>query len=340
MKKLITSGLMAFLFLLSGDLGQPFAETVKVGIVHHVSDAGIFIALEKGYFKEQAIEIDLPRFRSAGDMMAPLGTGELHVVGGGINPGLYNAIARGIQMIAVADKGSLPPGRGYLAIVVRKDLWDDKKVTSVKDLKGRPVATNAANSPTIFQWAKALGAVGLTLADVDLKTIDWPLMIPALQNKAIDAAIISEPLSSMAEDRNVGLKMLTTDKVTPNMGIAVIIYSKDFSAKKPELAKRWMTAYLKAVRFYNDALREGGSKREEVVETLIKNTTVKERKMYDRMIWAGLNPNGFLNKESIMDYQRFLQERGEIPKPVPISQVVDDSFVEAALRVLGKYDAK
>lgn len=340
MRTIITFGLTALLFLLAGGPGPGLAETVKVGVVHHVSDAGIFIALEKGYFKEQAIEIDMPRFRSAGDMMAPLGTGELHVAGGGINPGLYNGIARGIQMIVVADKGSLPPGRGYLIIVVRKDLWDEKKVTSVKDLKGRPVATNAANSPTIYQWAKALGPAGLTLADVDLKTIDWPLMIPALQNKAIDAAIISEPLASMAEERNVGLKMLTTDKVTPHMGIAAIIYSKDFAGKKPDLAKRWMTAYLKAVRFYNDALREGGSKREEVVETLIKNTTVKERRMYDRMVWAGLDPNGYVNKESLMDYQRFLQERGEIPKPVPVSQIVDDSYVEAALRVLGKYEAK
>src|SRR3990172_19940 len=138
MKRLTTLGLMAFLYLLFGSLTPLLSETVKVGTVLHVSDAGIFIALEKGYFKEQGIETEMPRFRSAGDMMAPLGTGELHVVGGGINPGLYNAIARGIQIIAVADKGSLSPGRGYLSIVVRKDLLDNKKVTSIKDLKGRP----------------------------------------------------------------------------------------------------------------------------------------------------------------------------------------------------------
>src|SRR3989304_9410429 len=103
MERLIVTGLMAFFLLLSGGFSLVFADTVRVGIVHHVSDAGIFIALDKGYFKEQAIEIDLPRFRSAGDMMAPLGTGELHVASGGINPGLYNGIARGIQMIVVAD---------------------------------------------------------------------------------------------------------------------------------------------------------------------------------------------------------------------------------------------
>ncbi len=328
---------LAALALLGSLSKSATAATTRVGTVRLISDAGIFVALEKGYFRKEGIEVELPRFRTAGDMMAPLGTGELHIATGGISPGLFNAIARGIRISVVADKGSLPPGRGFLSVVIRKDLWDTGRVRSLKDLKGRPVGINAPTSPIVYQWAKTMESVGLKLGDLTLKTVPFPLMITALSTKALDASIIGEPLASLAEMKNVGVKFLTLDKTTPNMQIATIFYSKDSVSKNPELARRWMVAYIKGVRFYNDAIEGGGSKLEELINILVKHTRVKGRKVYGKMVWAGLNPDGHVNKESIMDVQSFFSKAGQVPKTVPIDRIVDDSFVDYAIGVLGKY---
>ena len=58
------------------------------------------------------------------------------------------------------------------------------------------------------------------------------------------------------------------------------------------------------------------------------------------MVWPGLNPNGFVNKESISDQQKFFHEAGLVKEIVPVEKVVNDTFVTHALQVLGRYEVK
>src|SRR5262249_14530865 len=53
------------------------ARTVHVGTVNQSSDAGLYVAIEKGYFAELGLKVDLVTFTSAATMIAPLGSGEL-----------------------------------------------------------------------------------------------------------------------------------------------------------------------------------------------------------------------------------------------------------------------
>src|SRR5215813_6075791 len=116
---------------------------LQVGLVGSTSDAGFFIANDKGYFKDQGIEIEITRLDTAAKMVAPLGRGQLDVGGGAPSAGLLNAITRDIPLKIVADKGNINKGFGFQAIVVRKELWDSGAVRGPADLKGRPVALNA-----------------------------------------------------------------------------------------------------------------------------------------------------------------------------------------------------
>ena len=47
---------------------EPLAppRKVKAGIVNQISDAGIYIAVERGYFKELGLDVELVVFQSAG----------------------------------------------------------------------------------------------------------------------------------------------------------------------------------------------------------------------------------------------------------------------------------
>src|SRR2546425_11913165 len=119
----------------------PKPVTVRFGQVGGISDGGIYLADAKGFFKAQGITLESVAFQSAANMIAPLGTGELQAGGGAPSAGLFNAIDRGVQMRIVADKGSLAPGHGYEAIIVRKALAD--RVKSAKDFKGLKVAIAA-----------------------------------------------------------------------------------------------------------------------------------------------------------------------------------------------------
>src|SRR5947209_4594274 len=96
--------------------------TVRVGVVGSTSDAGIYIGMEKGYFREQGIEIELSNFQAAQQMIPLLGTGQLDIGGGATSAGLINAVALEIPIRIVADKGSTPTGFGYQGIVLRNEL--------------------------------------------------------------------------------------------------------------------------------------------------------------------------------------------------------------------------
>ena len=123
--------------------GAATAQTVTVGAASTISDAPIYIAEKKGFFRAEGIEVKVINFRSAADMVAPLGTGQLDAGAGSAGASLYNAVARGIRIRIVADKASSPPGYGATKILVRKDLIDSGRYRVPRDLKGLRFAMNA-----------------------------------------------------------------------------------------------------------------------------------------------------------------------------------------------------
>src|SRR5437879_13089487 len=109
-------------------IGQAPATTLRVGLVAAVSHAGFFVPMERGYFAEQGLAIEFVPFRSAADMIAPLGVGQLDIGGGAVSAGLFNAMARGVDLRIVADKGTIRTGQSYEALIIRRDLVDRKSV--------------------------------------------------------------------------------------------------------------------------------------------------------------------------------------------------------------------
>ena len=112
--------------------GGAGAQTVTVGTAGTISDAPIYIADRKGFFAAEGIDVKVIEFRSASDMVAPLGAGGLDVGAGSAGASLNNAVARGIRIKIVADKASSPPGYGATKILVRKDLIDSGRYKAPK----------------------------------------------------------------------------------------------------------------------------------------------------------------------------------------------------------------
>src|SRR5213593_175726 len=313
----------------------PAPVTIKFGQVGSISDAAIFIADAKGYFREQGITLDLQTFQSAANMTTPLGTGELDAGGGAPSAGLFNAIGRGVNIRIVADKGSLTPGHGYEAVIVRKDLAD--RVKSAKDMKGLKVSIAAQDIVPEYSLDAFLRTGGLTIKDITVVPLAFPDMIAALANKAIDVAVPTEPTATRILDAGTGVLITRTDVVVPGEQTAVILYSEKFAAQNKDAAVRFMKAYLQGARFYNDAFdKKDPVKRKEAIDILAKGTKL-DAALIERVVVPGIDPNGAVNAKSLDAAQQYFVTKGTQQKALDMTTVVDTSFADAAVKEIGIY---
>src|SRR5215471_5593597 len=199
------------------------AQAITVGATSSTSDAPIFIADKKGYFQAEGLDVTVTNFRSAADMVAPLGAGQLQAGAGSASAGLYNAVARGIRIRIVADKASSPPGYGATKILVRRDHMDSGRYKEVRDLKGMKFAMNAPGVSNTSTLNTLLKSVGLKYSDVETVDLPFPDHVVALKNKSVDASASVEPGPAIAVKNGDAVVIRSDDEILPNHQIAVLL---------------------------------------------------------------------------------------------------------------------
>jgi NitT/TauT family transport system substrate-binding protein len=314
----------------------PLAPRVplKVGAIGAVSDAGIFIAQEKGYFRDEGLDVELVSFKAAPQILPAIATNEVQVSGSAVSPALFNAFARGIVMKLVADKGQVAKGFGFAAIAIRSDLADTIK--DFKDLKGRKFAVMGKGVSSTAQLGKALELGGIAPNEVELVELGLPEMVAALGNKAIDGATLLEPFITFATAKHVAIRWKGMEDFLPFTGQnGIIIYSQKFAQEQPDAAKRWMTAYLKGNRAYLDAVI-AGTDRDGINAILAKHTAVKDLALLAQIAPTGFDPNGRMEVRSLEADQDWFLKLGLQQGRADLAKVIDYQYVDAAVARLGR----
>lgn len=300
-------------------------EVVRMGDLPVLSSAGLYVAMEKGYFAERGIRVEPEVFASAGKMTPALATGQIDVATGAPSAGLYNAMAAEMDFKIVADKGQIRPGHGGTMLMVRKDLVDSGQVRSVRDLKGRTVAIGAKGIALDYFLAKALEEAGLAYESVSLTYLAYPDAIRAMATKAVDAVWGPEPWGARAEAQGVGVRFLTADKVKAlsSFQVGVIMYSGKFMRERPRAAREFLAAYVKGARYHN--LK--GAKDPEVMAILSKHTKVPVETIKASVpFW--IDPEGRPRVQDLLAFQEFFFEKGWVKTKLPAERIADLSFLQ------------
>jgi NitT/TauT family transport system substrate-binding protein len=314
---------------------------VNVGITDSSSDVGFFVADKKGYFRNEGLTTTMTPFASAAKMIAPLGTGQLDVGGGTVAAGLYNAVERGINIKIVADKASIKDGYEYSTLLVRKDLVDDGRYRQLSDLKGMTIATASQGAGSESSLNEALKKGGLKFTDVNVVYMGFPEMLAAFKNKGIDAGVTNEPTVTRTINGGFAVRA-SRDTIYPGQQTAVVLFSDTF-IKQRDIAQKFMNAYIRALRDYNDALKDGrlaGPGANEIIAILNEYTRIKDPAVYRAMTPFAANPDGHVNTATMQNDYVFYKGRSLISGRVTVDQVIDHSFADAAVSKLGSYQAK
>jgi len=318
------------------------ADKVAVGTGGSASDAPFYIAYDKGFFKDEGLDVDLIVLDSGAKVIAPLGTGELDVGSGALSVGFWNALVRGIKFRIVADRGHAQPGYLYQTVFMRKDLIDSGKFKSLKDLKGMRMGFAAQGVTSLSLLNEAAKHAGIKFEDITSVYLSFPQQIAALQNKALDGTLLIEPQATVAVNAGYGVRFMDTNEFYPYQQISVIFFSDKFATQRKDVAEKFMRAWLRGVRSYNDAIKDGkiaGVGADEIVATMAKSFNMNPalvREMYSQAV----DVTGAVNAAGVQKDLDFFLQQGWVTGQIKASDVIDMSFAQRASAELGPYQRK
>jgi len=322
---------------LSQCCGAAAAERINVAVIGSVVDTPFYIARDNDFFKNEDLDVNFVSFDSGAKAIVPLATGDIG--SGALSVAFYNAMGRGVLIRVVADKGHTERGYYYQSIFVRKDLIDSGAFRTLKDLKGKRMGFAAAGVTALSVLNEATKFAGIAFDDVEPVYMSFPMQIIALKNKAIDASILIEPAATIAANEGFGVRFMNTEEFYPDDQVAAVFYSDRFASSRPDAAHKFMKAYLRGIRAYNDALTDRrliGVKAQKVADIITSNFRLNPD-LVAQMNSPALDPDGMLRTDSIRKDFTFFQSKGWLTGNVRLEQVIDMSFAQRAATELGPY---
>ena len=321
------------LVLLSGVGAARADDTVRIGLARSVSNGAELIAIDKGYFKDYGITVEIEDIDTSANTLALLAQNRIQIIAGGISAGYFNALEKDLPVTIIGDRVSTPIGHN---LMLRPDLKD--QVKDLKQLKGKVIASNGAGSVSTYEVGKMLETAGLKIADVDVKIFPFTQMALAFSNKAIDAAIVIPPFVSQFLEQGYALAFADPDVlVQPSpMTIAVIMANTDWARKNPELLRNYYTAYLRGVRDYCNAYH-GAPIRQEVIDALIRHGSERRPELLYKYPWPARSPNGKINTASMLDMQEWYVANKFSTAHFPAERLVDTTYADYANKKLGPF---
>jgi NitT/TauT family transport system substrate-binding protein len=292
---------LAVVALTGGALAQ--APAVKIGYIPSDSFAVLYLMADR-YLVPGGVNVQLVRLPGGAEITTQVATGQLQVGGAGMGAAGFNAVAAKLPIEFIA-----PLHFGYFEdyFTVRKATWG-KEVKRIADLKGRPVALNTRGAAVEWMLDQVLRRDGITIKDVQVKIMPFPDMVPALESGAVDAAILTEPFPTLAEEKGVALRPLARPAGARAVPITAAFWNAEWAKANGDLAHKVMLGYLKAAR---DLAADGGKGwgEDRNVDVIVKYTSAK-REVIKKARPHVIDPNLDIDASTLDSMQKLNAELG------------------------------
>lgn len=179
------------------------AKSITIGYVPSTLFAPVFVAQERGYFRDAGIAANLTPIVAGQDAMALVAQGQIDAVAAGISAAFFNAVNRNLEVKFVASTGYQPAKGHPSALMIRDDLY----VAGMHDasgLRGKKIGWLGNSGATSgYYVARILRKYGISIKDIDSVNIAAPDQEVAFERKAVDAIFTAAPFTALFEKKHV-----------------------------------------------------------------------------------------------------------------------------------------
>ncbi|MFO1130707.1 MAG: ABC transporter substrate-binding protein [Hyphomicrobiales bacterium] len=213
------------------------AGTMRLGMTTWVGYGPMFLARDKGFFKENGLDVDLRIIEDASIYMAAVASGELD----GNASTLDEIMKYRSPEFCFKAVTALDDSHGGDGVLVHEG------VNSLKDLKGQQVGMNEG-SVSQFWFNILLTREGMTEKDVQITNMTADDAAAAFIAGQIPAAVTWEPHLSLVREKKQG-KVLIDSSQTPGLIVDVVDLTCDYIKNNPKDVEAFNKGLFKAVEF-------------------------------------------------------------------------------------------
>lgn len=306
-------------------------KKIKVGALRFTSHSGSFIALERGYFADAGLDVELEFFQAAQPMAVAIASGDIDYAVTAVSGGLISLAQKGaIKVIA----GALSEDSGIDGQkIVVSDAAFQRGIKSPKDLDGALWAMTQSGSSFHYMGSKIAAAEGINLKFKPLQKVG--AIIGALKSGQVDAwsivPHIAKPLAGSGAIHIIG----DVADYIPDYQVTTVFTSNQNASDNREQTQQFLQAFSQGVADYTATMidKTGGDQSiDEMVDLIHKYVyTDRPREKAAPSIINGtmrLNSDAALNLKSIQDQLAWFQAEGLVDSSITINDLVDDSYVE------------
>ncbi len=202
-----------------------------------------YYAQQRGFFAAEGLDVTVQSARGSSEAITRIGTGAADVGSGGLAALLQAKAETGVPVTAVLGVFTVQPDAIFTA--------EGSGINSLKDLEGKKIATATFTSSNVI-WPLVLSAMKIDPAKVTLLKVDPGALAPMLAAGQVDGTInwstASPPFMKALASTGKSLKILPWSAAGfDGYGYSVFVSDK-LIAEKPDVAKRFVKAYVAAAK--------------------------------------------------------------------------------------------
>ncbi|MBF0496818.1 MAG: ABC transporter substrate-binding protein [Deltaproteobacteria bacterium] len=233
-----------------GDVQAAEAVKVKIGSNQLRISLPVFVAQEKGLFKQNGLDVELEMFETAQPLMDALCGGKLDVAGYTAFPIIFSAQLRSQKELYYTTLLMEDDAHPLSRFVVRKD----SPIQTLSDLKGKNIGILPTFAYKVW-FELILKKNGIQPDEVTIQQVA-PAMTPvALESKTVEAVFTIDPAVTTCIQKGIG-RLLFPGALVPQymwspFPFATFNMTREFVDKNPETARKLVKSLDEAIDFIN-----------------------------------------------------------------------------------------
>lgn len=311
------------------------AETLRIGLLHTLSPAPLYLAMARGYFAAEGLDAQFKYFEAAQPIAAAAVSGDIDVGITALTGGFFNLAGRG-ELAVIGGGLHEEPGTEGTALLVANTAWD-AGLTGPEKLAGHTVGITQYGSSFHYMIGRIGEAEQVPLSAMTLRPLQTiGNMVAAVRTGQVDAtmaiASMARPIDASGEAKIVAW----LGDLVPYQITAVFASSGTVSGREDAL-RRFGRAYQHGVADYREAfLRRGaggkpiyGAATDAAIADIQHYVFAGDPEARDKILdgVGYYDEGGALDVRDVEAQLRWFVEQGLVKPGVELREVIDTRFL-------------